>query len=218
VVTVVRASTVVLALAAFAALAACSDGDAGSVTAERCRVDLHGKGDQGADPTLVDGVAVLRPDGNGEGWGGREWRYDDPDDLATASAIVRDTVDAAGCDRVAIHGFSNGGAFAASLICSGDTLDGRLVGVVVDDPVSDDATLGCRPDPSVQVALYWTGALDDVAPPGTDCATIDWTCAGGSVRAIDEFAADLGVRVTPSPFDEHRRFDGAPEPARWLSG
>ena len=38
------------------------------------------------------------------------------------------------------------------------------------------------------------------------------------MRDIDEFAADLGVSVTLSPFDEHRRFDDAPEPARWLSG
>jgi dienelactone hydrolase len=217
---VVRASTTVLVLAALVALAACSDGDgdAGSVTAERCRVDLHGKGDQGADPALVDGVAVLRPDGNGEGWGGREWRYDDPADLAAGSEIVRDAVDTAGCDRVAIHGFSNGAAFAAALVCSGETLDGRLAGAVVDDPVPDAAPIACLADPSVELALYWTGALDDVAPPGTDCATVDWTCAGGAVRAIDEFAADLGVSVTTSPFDEHRRFDDAPEPARWLSG
>lgn len=211
----VRASAVVLALAS---LAACGGGDAGDVTADRCRVDLHGKGEQGAVPALVDGVAVLRPDGNGEGWGGREWRYGDADERAAAIAVVGEAIDDAGCERVVIHGFSNGGAFAASLVCSGDTLDGRLVGVVVDDPVSDAATLDCRPDPSVQVALYWTGALDDVAPPGTDCATIDWTCAGGTVRAIDEFATDLGVDITPSPFDDHRRFDDAPEPARWLSG
>ena len=161
---------------------------------------------------------MLRPDGNGEGWGGREWRYDDPDERAAAIAVVREAVAAAGCERVALHGFSNGAAFAAALVCSGETLDGRLAGAVVDDPVSDAATLGCRPDPSVQLALYWTGALGDIAPPGTDCAAVDWTCAGGAVRDIDEFAADLGVSVTPSPFDEHRRFDDAPEPARWLSG
>jgi hypothetical protein len=211
----VRASTVVLSLAA---LAACSGGGRGTVTADRCRVDLHGKGDRGADPAVVDGVAVLRPGGNGEAWGGREWRYDDPDDLAAASAIVRDVVDAAGCERVAIHGFSNGAAFAAALVCSGETLDGRLVGAVLDDPVPDAATIGCVADPRVQLALYWTGALDDIAPPDTDCSTVDWTCAGGTVRDIDEFAADLGVSIAPSPFDEHRRFDDAPEPARWLSG
>jgi hypothetical protein len=103
-------------------------------------------------------------------------------------------------------------------VCSGDTLGDRLVGVVVDDPVTDAATLGCRADATVPIALYWTGALDATAPPGTDCDSIDWTCAGGRVRGIDAFAADLGVATTPSPFDEHRRFDDAPEPARWLSG
>jgi pimeloyl-ACP methyl ester carboxylesterase len=210
-----RASVVVIALAS---LAACGDGDPAAVTADRCRVDLHGKGDRGADAAIVEGIAILRPDGNGEGWGAREWRYDDPDDRATAVAIVRDAVDAAGCERVAIHGFSNGAAFAASLACSGGTLDGRLVGVVIDDPVTDAATLDCRAGSDVQLALYWTGALDAVAPPGTDCTTIDWTCAGGTVRGIDAFATDLGVSVTPSPFDEHRRFDDAPEPTSWLSG
>lgn len=211
----VRRSVVVLAIVA---LGACGDGEPAAVAAGDCRVDLHGKGDRGADAVVVGGIAILRPDGNGEGWGGREWRYDDPGDRAAAIAIVRDAVDAAGCERVAIHGFSNGASFAAALVCSGDTLDGRLVGAVVDDPVTDAATTDCRVGAGVPLALYWTGALDGVAPPGTDCATVDWTCAGGTVRGIDAFAAELGVSVTPSPFDEHRRFDDAPEPARWLSG
>jgi hypothetical protein len=202
------------------ALASCGGGGdvERDVTADRCLVDLHGKGGRGGDPTLVDDVAVLRPDGNGDGWGGREWRYDDDDDRRAAIDIVRRSVEGAACERVVVHGFSNGAAFAAAMVCSGDTLDDRLVGVVVDDPVTDAATVDCRADPAVPSALYWTGALDATAPPGTESDTVDWTCAGGRVRGIDVFAAELGVTVTASPFDDHRRFDDAPEPARWLSG
>lgn len=187
------------------------------VQADDCIVLLHGKGDEGASATIADDVAVLRPDGNGEGWGGREWRYDDAEQLSDAIDVVADAVDDAGCRHAVVHGFSNGGAFAAALVCSGATLGGRLVGVVVDDPVADAATAGCdRPD-DVRVSLYWTGALTAIAPAGTDCAPIDWTCAGGTVRGIDDFAADLRAKVRQSPFTEHRWYLDAPEPRQWLS-
>jgi poly(3-hydroxybutyrate) depolymerase len=188
-----------------------------AVAADDCIVVLHGKGGEGADPVVDGGVAVLAPEGNGEGWGGREWRYANDTDLTAALDRVRRTVDDAACERVVLNGFSNGAAFAAALVCSGDTLDGRLAGVVIDDPVTDAATVGCSRDPDVPVVVYWTGALDADAPPGTDCASIGWTCAGGSVRGVDEFAADLGVAVTASPFSEHRPYTDAPEPAAWLT-
>ena len=114
-----------------------------------------------------------------------------------------------------VHGFSNGASMAAALYCSGDDLDGRLVGVVVDDPVTDSATIGCAPA-DVPVTLYWTAALDDTAPPGTDCASIDWTCAGDTVRGIDAYAADLGIAPTTSPFDDHRWYVDSPVPFSWL--
>jgi hypothetical protein len=215
-------------VAALVPLHSCADADPSTsggassstpaATAERCRVDLHGKGGAGSSPRLEDGVVVLTPRGNGEGWGGREWRYGGREEFDDAVATVRAAVDAAGCDRVAVHGFSNGASFAAAMVCAGETLDGRLVGVLVDDPVTDDATRGCaRPD-DVPVVVLWTGALDTIAPAGTACAEVDWTCSGGAVRGIDAFVDDLGLDATSSPYREHRRHDGAPQPAAWLAG
>lgn len=203
---------------AVALLGACSgEGSGGDVAArsERCIVRLHGKGGDGAAPIVVDGIAILTPDGNGSGWGGRQWEYAKPDALDAGRAQVHAAVDRAGCARVVVHGFSNGASMAAALYCSGDDLSGRLVGVVVDDPVTDAATVGCAPA-DVPVTLYWTGALDETAPPGTDCLSVDWTCAGDRVRGVDAYAADLGVEPTASPFDDHRWYLDSPKPISWL--
>jgi hypothetical protein len=69
----------------------------------------------------------------------------------------------------------------------------------------------------VPAVLYWTGALVDDAPAGTDCSTIDWTCEGATIVGIDEYAVPLGLAVTPSPHADHQRYDDAPELAAWLS-
>lgn len=192
-----------------------SAGAMAGAAADRCIVRLHGKGESGAAPTVVDGVAVLAPDGNGTGWGGRQWEYADDAALAAARARISTAADDAGCQRVVVHGFSNGASMAAALYCSGDDLSGRLVGVVVDDPVTDAATVECTPA-DMEVALYWTGALDAIAPPGTDCSGIDWTCAGGIVRGVDAYSVDLGVVPLDSPFDEHRWYLDSPLPLTWL--
>ena len=65
-----------------------------------------------------------------------------------ARAIVADAVEA--CGPIIIDGFSNGASFAAAMYCHGETFDGRLQRVVVDDPVTDHAVDGCTPDPSVR--------------------------------------------------------------------
>ena len=192
-----------------------ADGATTDVGADRCIVRLHGKGGSGAEPAVVDGIAVLAPDGNGSGWGGRQWEYDSPGAIRAARDRITAVVDTAGCTKVVVHGFSNGGSMAAALYCSGDDLDGRLVGVVVDDPVTDGATEGCTPAVA-EIALYWTGALAEAAPPGTECASIDWTCAGELVRGIDSYAADLDVEPLASPFDEHRWYLDSPLPVSWL--
>ncbi len=203
------------------AVAACGGGDddatdAEEVRAERCVVRLHGKGAEGA-PSTDDGggIAVLSPDGNGTGWGGRQWEYDTDFGVAAATDIITATVDQAACERIVVHGFSNGASMAAALYCTGEQLDGRLVGVIVDDPVTDAATEGCTPS-DLPVTIYWTGALDETAPPGTRCDSLDWTCEGGIVRGIDAYAADIGVEATPSPYDEHRWYLDSPLPLMWL--
>lgn len=211
-----------VALAAATALSAITVGcggtestDAGDVSAERCVVRLHGKGGEGAAPSLTDDVAILNPEGNGSGWGARQWEYDSPAAFDAARALIATAVDGAGCRRVVVHGFSNGASMAAALVCSGERFDDRLVGVIVDDPVTDAATDGCRRT-DVPVTLYWTGALDETAPPGTQCGTVDWTCDGGAILGVDAYAADLGVAPTRSPFDEHRWYLDSPLPFTWL--
>lgn len=190
---------------------------AADVVADRCIVRLHGKGG-GGEPTAVDaaGIADVRPAGNAEGWGGRQWLYFPDDEYAEARTVVADAIDALQCDRMVLHGFSNGGAFAAKLLCRGETFDGRLVGVVIDDPVADASTDGCDPASGVPAVLYWTGALVDDAPAGTDCSTIDWTCEGTTIVGIDQYAARLGLDITPSPHAEHEWYADAPEPTAWL--
>jgi hypothetical protein len=188
----------------------------GATRTQRCVVRLHGKGGSGEPTRIVDGVAEVAPDGNADGWGGRQWLYSPGDRYDEARDVVTEALDDAACADVVVDGFSNGAAFAGALLCRGEDFDGRVVGYVIDDPVPDLAVEGCSPAPDSRVALYWTGGLDGTAQPGVDCATIDWTCAGGSLLGIDAYAAAIGVDVSPSPFTDHEWFRDAPEIAEWL--
>lgn len=186
----------------------------GSVAAAgRCLVRLHGKGGTGADTVTQGDVTIVSPTGNADGWGARQWLYFPDDDYEAARQIVVDSV--GGCVEVIVNGFSNGASFAASLYCRGETLDGRLVGVVIDDPVTDQAVEGCSGDQSVAVTLYSTGALEETATPGWSCDEGDWTCQGGRTIGIDAYAAALGVPPTASPFTDHQWFLDAPELDDW---
>lgn len=182
-----------------------------------CVVWLHGKGGEGAPATRVGDQVFVYPEGNGEAWGGHEWAYADPDDLVAAVLVVEAAAIDAGCQRVVVDGFSNGGAMAAKLYCEGITLDGALVGVVIDDPVTDASADFCDPAAGVEVALYWTGKLPEWGPPGVDCdGDIDWTCEGGTVMSIDEYADRLGVDWQESIHTDHEWYLDAPEIAAWL--
>jgi hypothetical protein len=180
--------------------------------AERCVVSLHGKGGEGRPATLDDkGTARINPVGNAEGWGGRQWIYFPDDRYDEALGVVTEAVTASQCQQVVLSGFSNGAAFVAAMWCRGETLDGRLRRVVIDDPVPDQATADCAPPPDVPATLYWTGGLADQAVAGQDCESIDWTCAGGSMVGIDAYAEALGVEVTPSVHSDHQPYTDAPE-------
>jgi hypothetical protein len=218
----VRGSGTSVALALLlAALAACGGGDGGDADAPAtdaspltaCVVRLHGKGERGAATDTSGPVAIVSPTGNADGWGGRQWAYDTDERYASALAVVRTA--SARCTRVVLHGFSNGGAFVAKLTCRGDSLEGRLAGVVVDDPVPDAGVVPCAPAAGVKVALYWTGALTQ-AVAGWSCAEQDWTCQGGTTIGIESYAAALGVPAQTSPQKEHAPNRAAPELTAWF--
>lgn len=201
---------------------------------------LHGKGGTGSETVVEGDVTVLSPDGNAEGWGGRQWRYESDTEYAAALAVVTDAVD--GCDEIIVGGFSNGAAFAAAMFCRGVAFDGRVVGFVIDDPVPDHGADACAPDSTsssqpdlngstepdlngsngsngsnrdIAVTLYWTGALADAARPGADCTELDWTCAGGETIGIDAYAALLGTPIEPSPHTAHEPYTDAPALTAW---
>jgi hypothetical protein len=213
----VRAS-VAAALLLVGLLAGC-DRDEGevqekpAVKAERCLVRLHGKGGEGAAPSHREGIAVVSPAGNGDGWGGKQWLYFPDSEYDEALGVVENAVE--GCGRIILNGFSNGASFATRLYCSGEDFDGRLESVVIDDPVTDDSSKGCQSAPDVSATLYWTGALEGPGRPGASCAAIDWTCQGGRTVGISEYAARLGIRVKESPLREHEWYLDAPELSQW---
>ncbi|MGZ4724374.1 MAG: hypothetical protein ACXV8L_09210 [Ilumatobacteraceae bacterium] len=174
-----------------------------------CLVRLHGKGGTGAASTTAGDITVISPTGNADGWGAKQWLYFPDKEYAAALAIVRQAV--VGCDQVIIDGFSNGASFAAAMYCKGETLDGRLERVVVDDPVTDHAVEPCTPGASVAVTLYATGALEKTAPPGWNCADGDWTCEGGTTIGISAYAQALGAVRQQSPHLDHEPYVDAPE-------
>lgn len=201
-----------------------NDGEAGptgpdpsqiDMTAERCLVRLHGRSETGADPVEHRDHAELSPTGNDAVDGGNQWLYDTAEHRSEALDSVEAWIDQVGCTDVVLYGFSNGGGFAGSLFCGGESFDGRLRGVVVDDPVTDEAVVDCDPPTGVPVALYWTGALTE-AQPGARCDDIGYTCSGDVVLGIDAYAEALGTEAQASPHATHTAFEEAPELLEWL--
>ncbi len=174
---------------------------------------LHGKGGTGAATTTAGDVTVIAPTGNADGWGAKQWLYFPAVQFDAARAIVEDSVQ--GCQQIILDGFSNGASFAAALYCKGETFGGRLVRVVVDDPVTDHGVDGCKPDSGVAVTLYATGALDATAKPGWRCDQADWTCEGDETIGIAAYAAELGTAVEKSPHTDHQPYLDAPELSAW---
>jgi hypothetical protein len=179
----------------------------------RCIVRLHGKGGAGGPTTTSGDVTTIAPTGNADGWGAKQWLYFPAAEYDAAVAIVREAV--AGCGPIIIDGFSNGASFAAAMFCHGESFDGRLVRVIIDDPVTDAAVDDCTPAPDVAVTLYATGALEAQAPAGTSCADLDWTCEGGQTLGIEAWAAALGVPRQQSEHTAHQPFANPPELSDW---
>lgn len=206
------------------ATSSCSRGSSGSgeigkpvptVPGKRCVLHLHGKSGNGGPTTESGGVTHLRPTGNAEGWNGRQWMYFPDAEYAAVRSIVQATIAASGCDKVVVHGFSNGAAAAGKLFCRGERFGGHVVGYVVDDPVPDHGVDGCRTDSGAKVKLYWTGA-NAHAVDGWSCKDADWTCEGGATIGIEKYGAALGAPVTPSIHKTHQEYGAPPEYAEWL--
>jgi hypothetical protein len=217
---VVGALVVLMAIGA-AACGGDDDDDAGATTGPavtvpsggRCVVLLHGKGGAGAPTTTSGDESFISPTGNSDGWGAKQWLYFPAAEYDAAVAIVRDAV--AGCGPIIVDGFSNGASFAAAMYCHGESFDGRLVRVIIDDPVTDHAVDDCTPAPAVDVTLYATGALESQAPAGTKCDEIYWTCQGGETLGIEAWAAALGVPRQQSPHTDHLPYADPPELSDW---
>ncbi|MBS2024216.1 MAG: hypothetical protein JST92_17580, partial [Deltaproteobacteria bacterium] len=111
----------------------------------RCVVHLHGKGERGRTPTVAGDLVHLWPEGNGDGWGGKQWVYFPESGVGAVRAILQGAIAAAHCDRVLLHGFSNGASAAAKLVCAGESFGGKLVGALIDDPVPDHSASACAP-------------------------------------------------------------------------
>lgn len=185
------------------------------VTAERCLVRMHGRSETGAEPVEHADHVELAPTGNDTSGEGHQWLYDTEEHRGQAMGRVEAWIDRVQCNDVVLYGFSNGAAFVASLYCRGESFDGRLRGVVIDDPVTDEAVVDCEPPEGVPAALYWTASLTE-AQPGVLCADIGYTCAGDLILGVDAYADELGVDVQASPHTDHTAFQDAPELLEWL--
>ncbi len=184
------------------------------VPGTKCIVHLHGKGGRGAMPSIDGGITHLHPEGNQYAWGGLEWHYFPQERYEEGQATLNHAVAEAGCERVILHGFSNGASFAAKLFCRGESLGGRLSGVIVDDPVPDHGVDNCKPAPGLKVKLYTTGALAH-ATDGWDCAQQKYTCEGNATIGISRYAQALGVPVTASVNSKHLEHPSPPEYSTW---
>jgi pimeloyl-ACP methyl ester carboxylesterase len=182
---------------------------------KKCVLLLHGKGGRASTSSVTGDVEYLRPGGNGTGWGGREWRYFPDDRYAQVRASVADALDAVGCGRTVVQGFSNGAAAAAKLYCRGEDFGGRVIGYLVDDPVPDGGVIGCRPRSGIHVRLYWTGALAN-ATDGWLCAAKDWTCEAGHTIGIERYAREMGTDAAQSIHTTHTEYAAPPEVRAWL--
>ncbi len=182
-----------------------------SPSGQKCVIFLHGKGAWGFTVDSGDWISS-GPNGNAEGWGQGQWLYFPEGNYQQVVNIL--TSAAEGCGQIVLHGFSNGAAAAAKVYCRGETFNGRLVGVIVDDPVTDHAVEGCSPASGVKAVIYWTGSLE-FFPPGSNCASDDWTCEGGSIIGIVAYASAMGAPYKQSINGGHSPYPNPPELFEW---
>jgi hypothetical protein len=121
---------------------------------------------------------------------------------------------AEGCGAVIVHGFSEGGRRAKELYCSGETLGGRVVGYIVDDPnYFPDEGQPCRPGPGVRVALYATR----ISPSDPSWTPNVYLSGLGYGDVMAKTSARLGVGIQVSPNYSHIPYSNPnpPEMSSW---
>lgn len=145
---------------------------------KKCIITLHGKGGAGGATWQNGDIAMISPTGNGDGggWGPAHWEYATPTTYNQALGLINNSLTPENCGQIVLIGFSNGASMASKVYCQGQTFGGKLVGVIVDDPVPDQAVDNCAPGSGVNVRLIMSNdlgfATDGMACPG------GWTCQG----------------------------------------
>ncbi|MGE3328867.1 MAG: hypothetical protein AB7N61_26030 [Acidimicrobiia bacterium] len=92
------------------------------------------------------------------------------------------------CGQIVVQGFSNGAAFAAKMYCRGETLGDRVVGYIIDDPVTDKGVDGCDPAAGMNVRLYHSTDIANTAGGGGPCRpTLTWFCDGNWRYSVSQY-------------------------------
>jgi hypothetical protein len=121
---------------------------------------------------------------------------------------------AEGCGAVIIHGFSEGARRAKELYCAGETLGGRVVGYIIDDPnYFPDEGQPCAPGAGVKVVLYATR----ISPGDASWTPNVYLSHLGYGDVMAKTSARLGVGITTSPNYSHIPYSNpnAPELTSW---
>ena len=164
-------------------------------------VRLHGLTGDGQSARTSGGITTLYPRGNvkwneGSGYG---WVYYDDERFPGANydnalAKVTASLGGAECGQIIVYGFSNGGAMAAKMYCRGETLGGRVVGYVVDDPVTDAGVDGCAPAAGVKVAVFHSQYMDNQTKGNTQCRPGNsWICENNIRYLLRDYGTKIGT-------------------------
>lgn len=161
---------------------------------KKCVVFLHGKGGSGQATTQQGDQTWIWPNGNADGWGGRQWLYATTTEYNQALTNITNSVNPQNCGQIVLAGGSNGAAMAAKMYCQGYNFGGKLVGVIPDDPVPDQGVDNCAPAQDVELQLVQSDEMNSwVGSSIRTCASMgDWTCQGNVLpRAI--YASRIGA-------------------------
>lgn len=178
----------------------------------RCYLGLHGWGYFGEDGVPGFTGTNVQPNGNIDlGYWSTYRRnaymwmyYDDQFDYPRSSypqasyegakAVVDAALAQRSCGQIVVQGFSNGAAFAAKMYCRGETFGGRVVGYIIDDPVTDKGVDGCAPAPGVQIRLFHSTDLMGTAGSGGPCRpNLTWFCDGNWRYTAAQYDALIGA-------------------------